>query len=152
MFKLQTQSEAWEIKNPPSNALLIKGPSLAFPVLDSISIIRSNVSGPMKLLLMTNVTLPDSISLKKLYAKPLDSLIGTHHTFDGLENGFNNLGFFQFSEDQAHSTYSLQLPITHKKTYIFGLSDHAGIEVNVLLYFHRLGSNEIPDVQIITLE
>ena len=152
VFKLETQKKVWEIKIPPSEVLMIAGPSLAFPVLDSIRVIRNNASTPLKLLLMTSQIIPDSTALTELYARPLDLLIGTGHTLDTLKNGFNTLCILQFSEEQTHSTYPLQVPITRRHTYIFGLSDPPQIEVNVQLYFHRLGNSEIPDVQIISLE
>jgi len=152
VYKLRTEPLPWKIKNPPTEVLRITGTSYAFPTLDTIILTRNQSEESLKLILMTNTTLPDSALLNQLYARPLDSLSKQKYVFDTLENAFYPLCVAEFSPGQRQLKCILSRPITYKHLYVFGLANQTNIEVSTAFHFHRLGKNEIPLVEVVPIE
>jgi hypothetical protein len=70
------------VETPSKEVLTILGPPTVFPSLDSISLVRTEASAPIQVLLMTNNAMPDAQALSGLYAQPFDSLIRKNYIFD----------------------------------------------------------------------
>jgi len=146
------ESKIWVVTNPPTQIIRVAGPDFAFPTLDSICIERTDHSQPMQLELMTTITIPNADVVEELYATPIDSLENGNFIFDSEENGFYNLARFDFNAGVDKVTVPVSRPFTHESTYIFGIANVQNISVSIILYFHRTGNNEAPEVEVITVD
>jgi len=152
VHNLYSEPFTWKITKPPKEVICIKGDSHAFPTLDQIIITRKESTEEGRLILLSNTTIPDSSFIENLFSIPIDSLYNQNYIFDQETNGFYSIALFTFLEGQESKSISLTKPITYPENYIFGVADLPELYTEISFEFHRLGNDNIPIIEVISIE
>ncbi len=138
-----------DLKRP--TALYIKGPSHAFPVLDSITIERAG-DGRAKVLLLSATQRPTAELMSELSAVSLDSLAALASFSSVSGRAVYPLAATEFAMGQKKDTLSVRFPITHSDNYIMAITEPPLVGLKLTLKFHRTGNGEVPEVEIVNLK
>jgi len=145
---LLSPSLHWHITDNPKEIIVIHGPDNMYPTLKKITLDELTQKSDQNIYFYSNITLPEDVIIDQLVSRDPKN---TDFVFDTEQNAFYFLGMIDLDLDENVDSCTIEHYISHPENYIFAVPESQSIDVSVLFEFQRLGSDEVPETEVIEL-